>query len=619
MLEDKINYLPDHPGVYLMKNDEDKIIYVGKAISLKKRVKSYFVGRKQDSAKTRALVKNIADLEYILTDTEIEALILESNLIKKHRPKYNISLKDDKSYPYVKITHEDYPRVIITRKKKKDGNKYFGPYTNSSSLNTSLEVIRGIFPYRTCNQKIFRNTRPCLNAHIKKCLAPCVGRISKEEYGEIIQGVSLFLEGKQDDLIVKLQQEMEEKSEKLQFEQAAVLRDQIKSIKDVVEKQKIITQGQENQDVIATAQGFNTVCVQVFLIRKGKLIGRENFFLNGTEESSPAEIMGSFIKQYYNEQVFIPQEILIEEEIEEKDIIEQWLSEKRQARVYIKKPYKGERKHLLELVSKNALEVLKQEEERLLQKKSTSEEGIIQLQKELELEELPVRIEGFDISNTQGTESVASQVVFVEGRPDKSQYRKFKIKTVQGPNDFASIYEVVDRRFRNLKREEQENTAGKVANLPNLVIIDGGKGQLKEARKAMKKHGYGHIPTYGLAEREELLFTENEKDPISLPRDSQALYLLQRIRNEAHRFALTYHRSLRGKRNLASVLDDIPGVGKKRKANLLKHFGSFKKIKEASIEELAQAEAINHKIAEGIYNYLATHQDLVLRMKKSKE
>ena len=617
VLEDKINFLPDKPGVYLMKNENDKIIYVGKAISLKKRVKSYFVGKKQDSAKTRALVKNIVDLEYILTDTEIEALILESNLIKKHRPKYNISLKDDKSYPYVKITNEDFPRVMITRKKKKDGDKYFGPYTNSTSLKITLDVIRDIFPYRTCNQKVFRNTRPCLNAHIKKCLAPCVGRVSKEEYQEIIKDVVLFLEGKQDDLLISLYEQMRQKSENLQFEQAAVLRDKIKSIENIVEKQKITTKGQEDQDVIAMAQGLNTVCAQVFLIRKGKLIGRENFFLDGTEESSLEEIIASFIKQYYNEQNFIPQEILIQREIEEKKIIEEWLSEKKQARVYLKTPYKGERKHLLELVSKNALELLKQEEDRLLQKKSTSEEGIIELQKELNLQELPVRIEAFDISNTQGTESVASLVVFVEGRPDKSQYRKFKIKTVEGPDDFASMHEVVDRRFRNLKKEE--NRPGKIVKHPDLVIVDGGKGQLKEARKAMVKQGYGHIPTFALAEREELLFTENEKEAIFLPRGSQALYLLQRIRDEAHRFALTYHRSLRGKRNLASVLDDIPGVGKKRKENLLKHFGSFKKIKEASIEELAKAEGINNKTAQSIYNYLSTHEDLLLRMKKHKE
>ncbi|SMB85528.1 Excinuclease ABC subunit C [Desulfonispora thiosulfatigenes DSM 11270] len=619
MLEEKIKGLPDKPGVYLMKNNEDKIIYVGKAISLKNRVKSYFVGKKHDSAKTRALVKNIEDLEYILTDSELEALILECNLIKKHRPKYNISLKDDKNYPYVKITNEDFPRILITRNKVKDGNKYFGPYTSTTSLKTTLEVIRSIFPYRSCNQKIFRNTRPCLNAHIKKCLAPCVGRISKEDYQQIIKGVILFLEGKQDTLLTKLHDEMEQKSENLEFEQAAIIRDQIKSIETIVEKQKIITNGQENQDVIAMARGFNTVCVQIFIIRSGKLIGRENFFLSGTDESSRGEVIASFIKQYYNEQDFIPKEIIIEEEIPEKEVIGQWLSEKRGARVYVKMPHKGERKDLLELVGKNALEVLKLEEERLLQKKSTTEEAIMELQKQLNLPELPLRIECFDISNTQGTESVASMVVFTEGRPDKSQYRKFKIKTVEGPNDFASIYEVIDRRFSNVQKEKKQITDKRFSNLPDLVIIDGGKGQLSEARKAMKKHGFDYIPTYGLAEKEELLFTENQKEPTFLPRNSQGLYLLQRLRDEAHRFAITYHRSLRGKRNLASILDDIPGVGEKRKISLLKHFGSFKKIQQANLEELSEVEGINYTVAESIYNYLSTHQDLLLRMKKSKE
>lgn len=614
MLTDKLQSLPDNPGVYLMKNSEGKIIYVGKAISLKNRVKSYFQNKKHDSAKTRALVKNIADLDYILTDSELEALILECNLIKKYRPKYNICLKDDKTYPYIKITNEDYPRVIVSRKKQKDGALYYGPYTSVTSLRSTLELIRKIFPYRSCNQKVFKNERPCLNAHIKRCLAPCVGRITKDEYQQIIKGVKLFLEGKQESLVDKLEKDMEEKSMNLEFEKAAQIRDQIKSIKAVIEKQKIVTDGIDNQDVIALARGFGQVCVQVFTIRNGKLIGRENFFLNASEKNSRGEIYEFFLKHYYSEQDFIPKEILIEQLGEDKEIIAEWLTKRKGSKVTLKVPIRGERKDLVDLVGKNALEALQQEEKIIAQKKSMTEDAVLELQQELDLKELPLRIECYDISNTQGTESVASMVVFCDGKPKKEEYRRFKIRTVEGPNDFLSIYEVINRRFKNA-RENNE----KFSSLPNLVIIDGGKGQLGEARKAMKEQGYSYIPTYGLAKKEELLFREDLDDPIYLPRDSKSLYLVQRIRDEAHRFAITYHRTLRGKRNLASVLDDIPGVGEKRKQALLKHFGSFRKVKEASVEELAKVEGISRKVAESIYNYLATHEDLLLRMQSRKK
>jgi len=615
-LRDKLQALPNKPGVYLMKNAAGEIIYVGKAISLKNRVKSYFQNKKHDSAKTRALVKHIADLEYILTDNELEALILECNLIKEHRPKYNVSLKDDKTYPYLKITAEDYPRVIVTRKVYKDGAKYFGPYTSATNLRETIELLKKLFPFRSCKQAVFTNERPCLNAHINRCLAPCIGRITKEQYGEIIRQVVLFLEGKQEDLIVKLEKDMEQAAYNLDFERAAQLRDQIQGIKQVIEKQKIVSGGYEDQDVMAMARGFNEACVQVFFIRGGKLIGRENYFLKGTDDLERSEVLEAFIKQYYMQQDFVPREILVETELSEVKVLEEWLAEKKGSRVYIKVPKKGERKELLELVGKNALEVMEKAELEKQQKKAMTEGAVMELQKELALPRPPLRIECYDISNTQGTESVASMVVFEGGKPKKDQYRRFKIKTVEGPNDFASMYEVITRRFRNAREEGKEaQEKGKFSTLPDLVIIDGGKGQLQAARKAMQEQGYAHIPTYGLAKREEWLFTEEESDPIILPRSSHALYLLQRVRDEAHRFAITYHRSLRGKRNLASILDDIPGIGEKRKKNLLQHFGSFKRIREANVEDLLQVEGINQKVAEAVYEYLHTHQDLLMRTK----
>ncbi|MGI6225820.1 MAG: excinuclease ABC subunit UvrC [Peptococcales bacterium] len=618
MLQDKLNALPSSPGVYLMKNSSGDIIYVGKAISLKSRVKSYFQNKKHDSAKTRALVKNIADLEYILTDTELEALILECNLIKEHRPKYNVSLKDDKTYPYLKITAEDYPRVIVTRKVYKDGAKYFGPYTSATNLRETIELLKRLFPFRSCKQPVFTNERPCLNAHIKRCLAPCIGRISKEEYNEIIKQVVLFLEGKEEALLVKLEKDMEQAAASLEFERAAQLRDQIQGIKLVMEKQKIVSGGTEDQDVMAMARGFNEACVQVFFIRSGKIIGRENYFLKGTDDLERSEVLEAFIKQYYIQQDFIPREILVETELSEVKVLEEWLSEKKGSRVYIKVPKRGDRKELLELVGKNALEAMDKVELEKREKKAMTEGAVMELEKELALPRPPLRIECFDISNTQGTDSVASMVVFEGGKPKKDQYRRFKIKTVEGPNDYASMYEVIARRFRNAREEKKDiGDKGKFSKLPDLVIIDGGKGQLESARKAMEEQGFANIPTFGLAEREEWLFAGEQSEPIILPRSSKALYLLQRIRDEAHRFAITYHRSLRGKRNLASILDDIPGIGEKRKQNLLKHFGSFKKIQEASIEELAQVDGINHKVAEGVYEYLHTHQDLLLRTKKN--
>ena len=616
-LQTKLENLPTGPGVYLMKNDACEIIYVGKAINLRNRVRSYFRELKPDQAKTKALVKHIADLEYILADNELEALVLECNLIKKYRPKYNINLKDDKTYPFLKITKEDYPQVLVTRKVLKDGARYFGPYPSVNELRNSLEMIRKIFPFRSCKQKVFTNDRPCLNAHIQMCYAPCVGRISKEEYNEMIEQVALFFEGKQDGLVKRLRQEMEQAAENLEFEQAARLRDQLQGVEQIMTQQKAVLGGEDDQDVIAMARGLNQCCVQIFFVRGGKIVGRENYFLRGTDDSSRGEVLASFMKQFYLTCQFIPRNILLETELEEQAVLEQWLSEKRESRVYLKVPKRGQAKELVDLVGKNASEALaKQELEETVREQRTVS-VLEQLQQLLGLENPPARMECYDISNTQGTESVASMVVFVDGKPKKDQYRRFKIKTVEGANDYASLKEVLTRRFRRGLAEQSEGENGKFDVFPDVIMMDGGRGQVNIALEVLQELGL-EIPVCGMVKdnrhRTRGLYYNNVELPME--ENSEPFLLITRMQDEAHRFAITYHRSLRGKRNLASVLDDIPGVGEKRKKNLLKHFGSFTKIREASVEELLEVEGINRTVAEEIYSYLKTHQDLQARLNR---
>ena len=618
-LQTKLENLPTNPGVYLMKNDQGEIIYVGKAVNLRNRVRSYFRELKPDQAKTKALVKHIADLEYIIADNELEALVLECNLIKKYRPKYNINLKDDKTYPFLKITNEDYPQVLVTRKVLKDGARYFGPYPSVNELRNSLEMIRKIFPFRSCKQKVFTNDRPCLNAQIQMCYAPCIGRISKEEYNEMIEEIALFFEGKQDGLVKRLRKEMEEAAENLDFEQAARLRDQLQGVEQIMTQQKAVLGGEDDQDVIAMARGINQCCVQIFFVRGGKIVGRENYFLRGTDDSSRGEVIASFMKQFYLTSQFVPRHILLETELEEQSILEQWLTEKRESRVYLKVPKRGQAKELVDLVGRNASEALaRQEQEETYQEQRTA--GVLeQLQNMLGLEDVPHRMECYDISNTQGTESVASMVVFVDGKPKKDQYRRFKIKTVDGANDYASLKEVLTRRLKHGLAEQTEGGNGKFSAFPDVIMMDGGRGQVNIALEVLKELELS-IPVCGMVKdshhRTRGLYYNN----IEIPMDSHSelFLLITRMQDEAHRFAITYHRSLRGKRNLASVLDDIPGVGEKRKKNLLKHFGSFTKIKEASIEELLEVEGINHAVAEEIYSYLKTHQDLQARLNRNK-
>lgn len=610
-IADKLATLPDNPGVYLMKNQDGTIIYVGKAVNLKNRVRSYFRTLPPDALKTKALVRNIADFEYIIVDNEVEALVLECNLIKKYRPKYNISLKDDKTYPYLKITNEDYPRVIITRNYIKDGGKYFGPYPSVTVLRETLELLRSIFPFRVCKQRTFTNDRPCLNYQIKRCYAPCCGKISKEDYAQLIAKINDFFDGKHEDLLADLTKQMNEAAENLHFEQAARLRDQIRGIERAINDQKAVLSGNDDKDVLGLAMGANEVIVQIFFIRAGKIVGRENYALDAID-GGKAEILAAFIKQFYLDNQFIPPNILLEEELSEAEILQTWLSEKRGGKVQFTVPKRGQQKELVDLVVRNAEEELLKKRERALADSERLNDALAELQAALHLPRLPKRIECYDISNTQGTESVASMVVFVDGKAKKDQYRKFRIKTVIGPNDFASMNEVLLRRLGHMDGDVKF-----AKDNPDLIIVDGGKGQLAFALKALAEMEHNDIPIAGLAKKEEILFLPNEDEGVYLPRDSQALYLVQRIRDEAHRFAITFHRSLRGKRNLASVLDDIPGVGAKRKNALLRHFGSLTKITQATAEEIAEVEGIGEVLAEEIYEYLKTHQDLQARLKKA--
>ena len=610
-IEEKLKLLPDKPGVYLMHDEDGEIIYVGKASSLKNRVRSYFRNSHEDMPKVQAMVSKIADLEWIITDSEIEALILESNLIKKHRPKYNIRLVDDKHYPYLKLTvNEKYPRIVITRSMQKDGARYFGPYTSSGAMNETLRLLRKIFPLRTCtNETLARQTRPCLNAHIKRCLAPCTNQVDPKVYQDMVREVILFLEGKQEDLVKTLEEKMNQAAENMEFERAAELRDQLNAVHQVMAKQKIISADMSDQDVIAMARGQGECCVQIFYIREGKLLGRDHYFLQGTDEMSRSEVITAFVEQYYSKASDIPQEILLQEEVIGQDLLESWLTGIKGKRVYLHTPKRGEKLKLVEMVAKNALMTLEEEELTRQKKQMMTKEAVLELQRELGLEKPPFRIECYDISNIQGTNSVGSMVVFENGEPKTSDYRRFQIKTVEGPNDFASMQEVLTRRFKRALEENPHDKSAKFAKLPDLVIIDGGKGQLSAGREAMRRLGVDYIPTFGLAKEEELLFTEGRSEPIVLPRNSPSLYLVQRVRDEAHRFAITYHRQLRGKRAYKSVLDEVPGIGPKRKKALLKAFGSIKRIREASVEELAKVEGMTYPAAEALLEYLGKNEE----------
>lgn len=618
-IQKKLATLPENPGVYLMKNNEGAIIYVGKAINLRNRVRSYFRTQPKEAVKTIALVKHIEDLEYIIVDNETEALVLECNLIKKHKPKYNINLKDGKTYPYIRITNDVFPRIFITRHIVRDGSRYFGPYPTISELRDTLELLHNIFPYRTCSNSQFNKGLSCLNEHIGLCAAPCVEHISQADYKKMIDSIAQFFSGHTDILTKDLQTKMLTASDALEFEKAAQLRDQLLAIEKISNRQKAISDFQDNHDVVAMARNDLGAMMQVFFVRGGKVLGRESYPLHANRNDSDEEVFSSFMKQFYLAQEAVPPIIYIDRSFDDQQLLENLLSKKHHTKTQIHQPQRGQRRALIDLVARNAKEALTK---RIISQETAiarTEGALADLADYLKLDHIPHRIECYDISNIQGSDSVASMVVFVAGKPMKNQYRRFKIKTVEGPNDFASMNEVINRRFKHAKEELATGMKmGKFAWLPDLVIIDGGKGQLGYARRAMREQGFDYIPTFGLAKQEELLFKEFEEEPIVLPRQSNALYLIQRLRDESHRFAITFHRSLRGKRQLASILDDIPGVGKKRKASLLTHFTTFSKIQGASIEELSEVEGISPALAETIYTYLKTHQDLQARIKQNK-
>lgn len=591
ILYKKIEDLPTQPGVYLMKNQFNKVIYVGKAKNLRNRVRSYFKQSHLQSVKTQFLVKNIYDLELIITGNELEALILECNLIKKYRPKYNILLKDDKTYPYLKLTmSETYPRLVITRRVIKDGSKYYGPYTNVTSLRETLKLLRKIFPLRTCRKL---GDRPCLEYHIKHCLAPCANKISPEEYMHIVHDVDLFLTGKSEVVEKRLKEAMEEAAEKLAFEKAAQYRDQLKAIKVIMEKQKIYT-GTGDMDVLGLAKCEYGICVQVFQIRQGKMMGRNNFTFPGDGKEDDGEILTSFIQQYYFDGVNIPKEIVIPRSISDEKLLLELIYNRSQHKTSFKVPQKGLKYELLKMAKENAAKYLIDEGLRLKDEIAREAGAVEDLGKALGLKNLPRRMECFDISHIQGSETVASMVVFQDGKPDKSSYRRFKIKSAEGkPDDFKSMREVTMRRYG--KKD--------CAPLPDLIIIDGGKGQLSSAVEIIRGSGHADVPVVGLAKQFEWIFREGESDPVILKKDSPALYLIQQIRDEAHRFAITYHRNLRNKRNKLSLLDNIEGIGPKKRKALYDKFKDLAGIKAAGIAELITVPGINEKLAVAIKRY----------------
>ena len=606
--------LPDKPGVYLMKNSLGEVIYVGKAKILKNRVKSYFQNSKNHSEKVRVMVKNIAEFEYIVTDSEMEALILECNLIKKYSPKYNILLKDDKFYPFIKITtKDDFPRVFVTRNFAKDGSKYFGPYTNGAAVYETINLIYKIFPLRTCKLAIKENgeaVRPCLNYRIKKCFGPCGGHIGKEEYGKMISDIIDILSGKETYVTKMLKTEMENASENLEFEKAASLRDKILAIEAIVEKQKIFKTMEGDEDFINIDQDEKDSCIQVFFSRDGKILGREHFIFENTANESIAEILEEFIASFYGGTAKVPKTIYVPE-VNEVELMEEYLTIKRGSKVWLKVPQKGQKKDMLEMVKNNAKITLEKFKDKYLKDKEINRIALQELQDLLELDEWPTRIEAYDISNIQGVDSVGTMVVFEEGRSKNSDYRRFKIKTVKGANDYDSMREILTRRFNHgleeIKAIQDRNlklSAGKFSNFPDLIMMDGGKGQVNIALEVLESLNI-NIPVCGLVKDDKHQtrgIVYNNKELI-INRSSNLMQLIRRIQDEVHRFAITYHRSLRDKRTLHSILDDIPNVGEKRRRALLMKFGSVDNIKKATVEELLEVPSIDKKSAESIYIY----------------
>lgn len=635
-IEEELKKLPEKPGVYIMRNEGGDIIYIGKAVVLKNRVRQYFQSSSRLTPKTRMMVSQIRMFEYIVTDSELEALILECNMIKKYKPKFNIALKDDKNYyPYIKITmNEDFPRVIMTRSIERDGAKYFGPYANSTAVKETLALIKKIFPIKSCKKVFPRDIgkeRPCLNYHIYQCLGPCKGDVDREEYRLLMKDIANFLDGRQEDIIRKLEQKMKVFSEAMDFERAAGCRDKINSLRLIAERQKVLSTAMDDKDVIAFAKNETDSCVQIFFIRGGKLIGRERFIFEGMGEMDDRELMASFLKQFYNSAAYVPGEIVMQEDIDEINIIERWLSDKRalqtnkkNARARITVPRKGEKHEIIEMVSQNALIALNQFKDKVRQDGAVSNTGLSQLAELLGLDSAPARIEAYDVSNTGSSEMVASMVVFENGVPQSREYRRFKIKSLARQNDYGSMQEVIYRRFKHAEREREQidgeaaeikkkhgdayfydpKACGKFIKIPELILVDGGLGHVNAVSAVLKELDI-KIPVFGMVKNDRhrtrgLVSAEKEYDlSFSLP----LLRLITSIQDEAHRFAVEYNRKLRDKRYRGSVLDEIEGIGEKRRNMLIKHFGSVKKIKAADIEDLLSVEGINRSVAEKIFNH----------------
>jgi len=590
-----------------MKDEEGKIIYVGKAANLRSRTRSYFHASAEYSPRTQRLAKAIHDLEFIITDSEVEALILENTLIKRHQPRYNVRLKDDKRYPYVKISwQEPFPRIFSTRRMTQDGARYFGPYTSVQALHQTLDLLRKIFPYRTCTRQITGDDpRPCLYYYIDRCSGPCIGAVSQKEYRAMIEQVCLFLEGKGEPIVADLEARMGAAAEELDFERAARVRDQVQAIAQVMERQKVVLPTGGDQDVVALARADRDACVQVFFVRQGKLIGREYFLLEGADEEDDREVITSFVKQFYDKAAYVPPEILLPHEVGEAAVIERWLLDKRGAKVILGAPRRGTKRELVEMAADNAAETLAHLRSQWLMEEEKTVEALTQLQEALGLPQPPIRVESYDISTTQGNQTTGSMVVFVKGVPRKSDYRRFRIRSVQGVDDYAALQEVLERRLKRVAIEERlaEQPGRKKDTwsiLPDLMLIDGGKGQLSVAQGVLARHGLDHVAVASLAKRNEELFVPEQPEPIVLERGSPALFLVQRMRDEAHRFAVSYHRQLRQKRTVASVLEEIPGVGPRRRQALLKAFGSLDAIRQASVEELTAVPSMIRRAAEQV-------------------
>ncbi|MCI8292141.1 MAG: excinuclease ABC subunit UvrC [Hespellia sp.] len=607
-IEEELKKLPGRPGVYIMHDEKDHIIYVGKAISLKNRVRQYFQSSRNKGVKIEQMVTHIRRFEYIVTDSELEALVLECNLIKEHRPKYNTMLMDDKTYPFIKVTaNEAFPRVLISRKMLKDKAKYFGPFTSGQAVRDTIDLIHKLYHIRSCNRNLPKDMgkeRPCLNYHIHQCNAPCQGYISEEDYGRAVTEVLRFLNGHYDTILKELEKKMNVASEALEFEKAIEYRELLNSVKKVAQKQKITDSSGEDRDILAVATEEEDAVVQVFFIRGGRLIGRDHFYLRITTGEKEAEILDSFIKQYYAGTPFIPGELMLPEELEDTRVLEEWLSAKRGAKVVIRVPKKGTKEKLVELAADNAKLVLSKDKERLKREEGRTIGAVKEIAKILEIEEIR-RMEAYDISNTNGFESVGSMVVYESGKPKRNDYRKFKIKGIQGADDYGSMKEVLTRRFQHgFKEREESKELGGFTAFPDLILMDGGKGQVNVALEVLEKL-HLQIPVCGMVKddhhRTRGLYYNNME--IAIEKSSEAFRLITRIQDEAHRFAIEYHRQLRGKGQVHSILDDIPGIGPARRKELMKHFQSLEEIKNAEVEELLKLPSMNEKSAKSVYNF----------------